>query len=270
PAEGFPAVYRDDPEMALRGMARDWTREIWSDAPGTDILIDVFNYQYSEDDSFNRRVEDTIRRHVERITNESDFDVVPPELEDGPRLRLRELPTLWAVRGLTPQGAARALERSVWSFPSLTFLTAPRSVTIPNWLFMVEGFLRDDDRKIRGAILRVLEEDDMREWIERMVGANPEFAGWPLDRAVQEVLDSLRIETLQLGNGNYVSNVIMHSPTRDVKEWRRWVAFLRSRRYRSFSIGTGRVRRALPCPGCKSVGHPSHLCPFPLTRGWNG
>ncbi|RDX40098.1 hypothetical protein OH76DRAFT_1366712 [Lentinus brumalis] len=270
PDGGFPTVYRDDPETSLRGMARDWTREIWSDAPGTDVLLDVFNYQYSEDDAFNRRVEDTIRGHVERITGESVFDVVPPELEEGPRPRTRELPTLWAIRGLTPQGTARLLERGVWSFPSLTLLIYPRSVTIPSWLFMVEGFLRDDDAKIRAAIMRVLEEDEMRAWIVRMVGASPEFAGWPIERAVQEVMDSLRIETLQLGNGNYISNVIMHSPTRDVREWRRWVAHLRSRRYRSFSIGTGRVRRAIPCPGCKSVGHPSHLCPFPATRGWNG
>ncbi len=270
PNGGFPTVYRDDPETALRGMARDWTREIWSDAPGTDVLLDVFNYQYSEDDSFNRRVEDTIRGHIERITGESVFDVVPPEIEEGPRPRARELPTLWAIRGLSLQGTARALERGVWSFPSLTLLTYPRSVTIPSWLFMVEGFLRDDDTKIRAAIMRVLEEDDMRDWIVRMVGSNPEFAGWPLERAVRELMDSLRIETLQLGNGNYISNVIMHSPTRDVREWRRWVAHLRSRRYRSFSIGTGRVRRVTPCPGCKSVGHPSHLCPFPATRGWNG
>ncbi len=270
PEGGFPTVHRDDPEMALRGMARDWTREIWSDAPGTVVLVEVFNYQYSEDDTFNRRVEDAIRRHVERITGDEDFDVVPPEPEDGARTRQRELPTLWAVRGLSQRGAARALARSAWSFPSLSFLTFPRAVTIPSWLFMVEGFLRGDDQKIRVAILRVLQEDDMRTWMERMVGSNVEFAGLSLDQAVQEVLNTLTIETLQLGNGNYVSNVTMRSPTRDVREWRRWVAHLRSRRYRSFSIGTGRVRQVIPCSGCRSVSHPSHLCPFPRTRGWNG
>ncbi|TFK89513.1 hypothetical protein K466DRAFT_597736 [Polyporus arcularius HHB13444] len=221
PEGGFPMVHRSDPEMALDGMARDWTREIWSDAPGTDVLVNVFNYQYTEDDTFNRRIEDTLRRHLERITGDTDFDVVPPEPEEGPRRRTRDLPTLWAIRGLSPRGAARALARGAWSFASLSFLTSPRAVTIPSWLFMVEGFLRSDDSKIRAAILRVLDEEEMRLWIERMVSSNPDFAGLPLDQAVREVLGSLQIETLQLGNGNYVSNVMMRSPTRDPREWRR-------------------------------------------------
>ncbi|RDX45034.1 hypothetical protein OH76DRAFT_1304912, partial [Lentinus brumalis] len=270
PPGGFPAVHRDDPDSRLRGMAREWTREIWRDAPGTGVLIDVYNYQYTEDDAFNRRVADTLRTHLERITGEVDFDVVPPEPEEGLRVRNRDLPTTWAVRHLSPEGTARVTARTVWSFPSITFLTSPRAVSIPSWLFMVEGFLREDDHKVRAAVLRVLGEDDMRAWLETMVNANPDFAGWPVERAIQEIVRSLRIETLQLGNGNYVSNVLMRSPTRDVREWRRWVAHLRSRRYRSFSIGTGRVRQAVPCSGCRSVSHLSHLCPYPKTRGWNG
>ncbi|RDX52616.1 hypothetical protein OH76DRAFT_1416713 [Lentinus brumalis] len=270
PEGGFPTVHRDDPETALRGMARDWTREIWRDAPGTDVLVDVFNYQYTEDAAFNRQIADTLTHQLERITGETGFDVVPPELEEGLNLRPRDLPTMWAIRGLTPRGTARTLQRSVWSFPSISFLVSPRAVTIPSWLFMVEGFLRGDDRKIRAAILRVLGEDEMRAWLERMASANPEFEGLTTEQAVLEVVRSLRIETLQQGNGNYVSNVYMRSPTRDVREWRRWVARLRSRRYRSFAIGTGRVRAPIACSGCRSVSHPSHLCPFPLIRGWNG
>ncbi|KAI0716019.1 hypothetical protein C8T65DRAFT_694499 [Cerioporus squamosus] len=270
PEGGFPIVHRDDPETSLAGMARDWTREVWSDPPLSDVLVEVYNYQYSEEDTFNRRVADNITRHFEGITGEEGFDVVPPEPEEGLRLRARELPTMWAVRGLSPRGVARATARSVWSFPSMTFFTSPRVVSIQTWLFMVEGFLRGDDQKIRAAILRVLGEEEMMEWLERMIGANPDFAGWPLERAVQEVVSSLRVDTLQLGNGNFVSNIHMRSPTRDVREWRRWVAHLRSRRYRSFSIGTGRVRPVIPCTGCRSVAHPSHLCPFPRTRGWNG
>ncbi|KAI0690134.1 hypothetical protein C8T65DRAFT_588170 [Cerioporus squamosus] len=270
PNGGFPTVHRDDPESFLQGMAREWTREIWSDPPNSDVLVEVYNYHYSEEDSHNRRIADGLHRHLEQISGESDFDVVPPELEEGLRARTRDLPSVWAIRGLTQRGVARATARGAWSFPSLSFLVFPRAAVIPSWLFMLEGFLSNDEFKIRAAILRVLSEEEMAAWLERMVSSNPEFARWPLERAIRVIVRSLRVETLQLSNGNYVTNIFMRSPTRDVREWRRWVTELRTRRYRSFAIGTGRVRHITACAGCRGVSHPTHLCPFPRVRGWNG
>ncbi|TFK80200.1 hypothetical protein K466DRAFT_605538 [Polyporus arcularius HHB13444] len=190
PEGGFPVIHRDDPEAGLRGMATDWIREMWTDPPNSVVLVDVFNYRYSEDDAYNRRVEENLRRAFEFISDESGFDVVPPEPEDGARTRARNLPTLWAIRGLTPDGVARALERRTWSFPSISFHTSPRSTPIPRWIMMLEGFLNDNERNIRAAILRVLEEPDMRRWLERMVSSNPDFTGWQVDRAVCAVMQT--------------------------------------------------------------------------------
>ncbi|TFK79427.1 hypothetical protein K466DRAFT_570239 [Polyporus arcularius HHB13444] len=270
PAGGFPTIHRDDPEARLRGVATEWIREIWSDPPRSVVLVDIYNYRYTEEDAFNRRVEERVRRAMEFIAGESGFDVVPPEPEEGIQVRARDLPTIWAVRGLSPEGVSRALARRTWSFPFLTFHTAPRSTAMTHWVMQLEGFLTGDERNIRTAILRVLAEDEMQLWIQRMVYANPDFAGISVERAVASVIASLRLETLQLGNGNYVTNVFIQPPTRDLREWRRWVAALRVRRYRSFANGTGRVRPIVECGGCRSVSHPAHLCPFPRTRGWNG
>ncbi|KAI0688079.1 hypothetical protein C8T65DRAFT_746800 [Cerioporus squamosus] len=267
PDGGFPTIHRDDVD---RGMARDWTCEVWRDPPYSSVLIEVFNYRYSKEDAFNMRVEGSVRCQFKLISGKVDFDVVPPELLEGLHLRNRDLPTIWAVRRLTPRGVARVLARSAWSFPSISFLFFLCSATIPTWLFMLEGLLPGDEARIRAAIMRVLREPQMRTWIEQMVSANPEFAAWSLEDAMGEVLGSLRVETLQLGNGNYVANAWMCSPTRDVKEWRRWVAELRSRHYRTFAIGTGRVRAIIACSRCRSVSHPQHLCPFLRIRGWNG
>lgn len=73
-----------------------------------------------------------------------------------------------------------------------------------------------------------------------------------------------------MGNGNYLVNIFIRSPTRNIREWRRWVTDLRSRRYRTFANGTGRVRYIAQCGGCHSVSHPPHLCPYPRLLGWNG
>ncbi|TFK94550.1 hypothetical protein K466DRAFT_593394 [Polyporus arcularius HHB13444] len=270
PAGGFPIVHRDDPERAIRGMAIEWMREVWSDPPNTDSLVHVYNYRFSDDDSLNRRIAESLRSAFELITGETDFDVVPPEPEEGASRRLRDMPATWVVRGLSPRGTAVAIRRQVWSFREISFIASPRSSTSQTWLFALEGFLVGNPTKIRAAVLRVLQEADMQRWMADMVSANPAYAGWPSEQAIDDILQSLRIDMVQLENGGYVANVHMNPPTRNLREWRRWVSDLRSRRYRSFAIGTGRVRYIATCLGCGSVAHPSHLCPFPRLSGWNG
>ncbi len=270
PSGGFPSIHRDDPESAVRGMALEWMREIWSDAPNSDVLVHVYNYRFTDNDTLNRRVAEALRWVFEVITGESGFDVVPPEPEEGLRQRQRDLPCIWAIRGLTPRGTAAATDRGTWSFEAISFIASPRSTTMQSWLFTLEGFLEGNEQKIRNAVLRVLTKEPMQQWIADMISANPSFAGRSTEQAMEEILDSLRVEVMQLGNGSYVANVHLRSPTRSLREWRRWVSELRSRRYRTFAIGTGRVRYVAPCSGCSSVAHPAHLCPFPRLRGWNG
>ncbi len=270
PPGGFPNIHRDDPEAALRGLALDWMREIWSDAPNSDVLVQVYNYKYSEDDALNRRIAEALRWAFETMTGETDFDVVPPELEDGARRMLRDLPSIWVVRGLSPMATLTAIETGTWSYERISFTALPRTAGMQSWLFTLEGFLEGNADKIRQAILRVLQEDTMASWIADMLATNPSFDGWSPRRAMSEFLSTLRVEVLQLGNGNYIANAHIRPPTRNLREWRAWVAELRSRRYRSFAIGTGRVRPVVSCSGCTSVAHPAHLCPFPRIRGWNG
>ncbi len=270
PEGGFPAIHRDDPEALIRGMSDDWVREIWSDPPNTGVAVDVFNYRFTEDDAHNRQVADALHWAFQQITGERDFDVVPPEPDTARRLRARDTPTTWMVRGLSTRGTARALSRRTWSFKCISFFTAPRSTPIPTWLFTLEGFLRGDARKIRAAILRALGDREMAGWIMEMVESNPDFAGIPLEDAVESIHHSVRVEVLQLGNGNYIANTFIRPPTRDPRIWRQWVADLRSRRYPSFAIGTGRVRYIAQCIGCHGVSHPVHLCPYARIRGWNG
>ncbi|RDX57552.1 hypothetical protein OH76DRAFT_1493681 [Lentinus brumalis] len=270
PDGGFPTIHRDDPETALRGMAIDWMREVWSDAPNTDVIVQVYNYRYTEDDVLNGRVAEALRWAFEQLSGERGFDVVPPEPEEGSSRRQRDMPSIWVIRGLTPRATEHALRRGYWSFPRISFAALPRATAMQNWLFTLEGFLEGNADKIRAAVLRVLREEDMQTWMAEMIATNPAYAGWSLRRALEDVFDSVQVETMQLGNGTHLANVFIRPPTRSLREWRRWVAELRSRRYRSFAIGTGRVRYVSSCSGCTSVSHPTHLCPFPRIPGWNG
>ncbi|KAI0693954.1 hypothetical protein C8T65DRAFT_744567 [Cerioporus squamosus] len=185
PREGFPAVHRDDPEANLRGMAVDWVREMWSDPPNRTVYIDIYNYRYCEDDLYNRRISETLRARTTDISGEHDFDVVPPEAETASGARVRDMPTIWAIRRLSPEGVARLLSRRLWSFRSISFFTSPRSTTMPRWIFMMEGFLDGNLANIRAAVLRVLGEGEMRDWLARMIVANPEFRGRTPEEGVE-------------------------------------------------------------------------------------
>ncbi len=270
PLGGFPRVHREDPEARLQGMAVEWIQEIWSDPPNTVLLLDVFNYRYTEDDSYNRRISEGIRRRIEQVSGERNFDVVPPEADTRPGARARDLPTTWAIRGLSPDGVASALRRGVWSFRDITFFAFPRATQMTSWICMLEGFLDGNTSKIRAAVIRALTEPDMAAWIVEMTRLNPDFRGMTADERLQAIQDSVRVEPMQMGNGNFVVNVFVRPPTRDVREWRRWAGDLRSRRYRSFANGTGRVRYVARCSGCHGVSHLTHICPYPRLRGWNG
>ncbi|KAI0715914.1 hypothetical protein C8T65DRAFT_738349 [Cerioporus squamosus] len=201
PVGGFPAIHKDDPESNLRGMALEWMREVWSDPPHADVLVEVYNYRYTEDDAANRRIAESLRWAFEHMTGESNFDVVPPETEDTGRRRARDLPTTWAVRGLTPRGTAIAVERGTWSFQTISFFAAPRATRMQNWLFALEGFLEPNEEKIRAAVLRVLHEEELQRWMLDMVASNPALSHMSATRALEDVLESLGVDVIQLGNG---------------------------------------------------------------------
>ncbi|KAI0722297.1 hypothetical protein C8T65DRAFT_734715 [Cerioporus squamosus] len=238
PPGGFPRVHRDDPEARVRGMAVEWIEEMWTDPPKTVLFIDIYNYRYTEDDSYNRQISERLRNRCEQISGVRGFDVVPPEADSRLGARARNLPTTWAIRGLTPDGVARALHRGVWSFSDISFLAFPRATPTTSWVCMLEGFLDGDTHKIRSAILRVLMEGDMTAWIAEMTRSSPDFRGMTDEESVWAVLDSVRVEPMQMGNGNFVTNFFVRPPTRDVREWRRWADDLRSRRQEDATTGT--------------------------------
>ncbi|KAI0685500.1 hypothetical protein C8T65DRAFT_701508 [Cerioporus squamosus] len=270
PTGGFPRIHREDPEARIRGMAVEWIQEIWTDPPHSSFLLDVFNYRYTEDETYNRRISERLRNRVEQATGDSNFDVVPPEADPRLNARSRDLPTTWAIRGLSAAGVANALRRGVWSFHDISFFAFPRAAERTSWICMLEGFLDGNATKIRAAVLRALAEEDMRAWLEAMVETNTEFQGTSVADGVRAIIASVRVEPMRMGNGNFVANIFIRSPTRDIREWRRWAENLRARRYRTFANGTGRVRHTTRCSGCHGVSHPTHICPFPRLRGWNG
>ncbi|TFK92932.1 hypothetical protein K466DRAFT_562026 [Polyporus arcularius HHB13444] len=263
-------VHRDDPEALIRGTSQRWIGAVWADDPNTSVLVEVFNFQFTDNIQANRIMVETLRQVTYLITGEKQVSIVPPDLDDRNLRRLRDAPRVWAIRGLSPAGEEAMLSRFPWSFRAISFFTYKRTVTPDTWIMALDGFFDENHLAIASAIREVLEEDEHWKLLATLTRDHPELRSLPRGERVNAILDSIVIQTWRLSNQNVVANVHIRPPTYDIPKWREWAAKLRGRTYGNFINGTGIVRRISNCLGCNSVDHPAHLCTFHDLPGWKG
>lgn len=269
PFDVVPRVYKDAPEMYLRGLSAKWLASMWPDKDGVTLLTAVFNYEYTDDDVYNRLVANALKSAASWISGDSGIKAVPPEPKhEG--MRKRDAPFLWGLRGFSEEGARRMRESPIWSFKAISFFIVEKAVRPDEWVFSLAGFLDDDTKEIGRAVRAVLMENENLEEIARLTKRNPEFRGMREDHRIKLILGSVRVDTWTMSNNNTVANVYIRPPTRVTAKWDAWVGGLRALRYSNYVNGTGRVRHIAHCAGCRGTNHPTHLCPFPNMPGWNG
>ncbi len=267
PREGDPEIHLHDPEAHLRGMSDNWIQEVWSDPTGTSITLSTFNPHFTRSYGANRRTASDLRQAIARITGESGFLVIAP---DQAADNYGRGPVEWAITGLSTEAVELVLRRRVWSFKAITFFPRRRALDNPRWVLALEGFLDDDVATIHRAVRSTFERPQVRQRIEQMIRANPEYADIPTNEAFRRIMATLRVTVYTLDNDTVVANVLLRSPTQSVRVWRRWIQELRELTFDSFHTAIARVRRVSACAGCSGVDHPSHLCPFPRMLAWNG
>ncbi|RDX41983.1 hypothetical protein OH76DRAFT_1422786 [Lentinus brumalis] len=263
-------VHRDDPEALIRGTSRWWMSVLWNDPPNTSVLVEVFNFQYTESIQTNRIMAEALRRITYLIAGERNVSIVPPDLEDANTRRVRDAPRVWAIRGLTPAGEEALLSRFPWSFRAISFFAYKRTVGPDTWIMSLDGFFDENTHAIAAAVREVLEEDEQWDLLVALTRDHPELRDLPSKQRVHAILDSITVRTWRLSNMNVVASIHIRPPTHDIPKWRVWATGLRSRTYGNFVNGTGIVRRVSNCLGCNSVDHPAHLCPFHDLPGWQG
>lgn len=263
-------VHRDDPEALIRGVTRRWAEAIWSDPPHTSVLLEVFNFAFTDSIQANRIMVETLRQAAYVIAGATDVSIVPPDADVAMSRRSRDAPRVWVIRGLSPAQEAALLAGFPWSFRAISFFTYKRAVSPDSWVLALDGFFDEDVQAITSAIRDVLEEPEQWNKLIALTRDHPDLKHLPGDARASKILDSIVVKTWRLSNRNVVTNVYIKPPTRDIPKWREWAAGLRARTYGNFTNGTGIVRRISNCLGCNSVDHPAHLCPFPELQGWQG
>ncbi len=262
-------VHQSDPEEMLTGLSQEWMAKVWLDAKPV-VLLTVYNYKFTRDLEINKHIESSISALTTYITGETRFHVVPPHPEWRRNLAPRDLPFIWAIRGLSEEAAWEMIKAHVISADGVSVITHQRTITNPTLVCGLAGFLRPDVETTKEAVLDVLNSEYMRARLLELVKSSDRLRHLPLERRVQKVIDSLEVRFMATKEDGEVANVFITPPTDDIDEWRGWADEMRECQYNIFVNGTGAARKPFWCGGCRGVDHEDFDCPFPTMKGWKG
>ncbi len=263
------AVHFDDPEALLRGQSANFIRIVWW-GPKPTVVFSVYNYKYTENDEVNRHIETSVTSMTTMLTGESAFQVIPPDPERKQRLASRDLPFLWAIRGLSEAGAWEMTKVKIVTSKGVSIITHPRTLTNPRWVCSLMGFLRPDADAIRATVMGSLRSTYMLERLADLTRSSETLRHIPEARRVEYVLRSLKVKVTTTKKGAYVANLYILPPTDDMDAWREWAEELRTQRYNAFLCGAGVARPVFWCSGCRGVDHETEDCAIPKMKGWKG
>ncbi|KAI9060723.1 hypothetical protein FKP32DRAFT_1678679 [Trametes sanguinea] len=268
PEAGFEPHDFPDPEYLLRGMAPDRMQALWAEEDAGTVLLELYGPRTATPGRI-RQLTDSITAAIASITGETDFRVVPPELEWHDQVEEVDDSAIFAAVRLTPAGARTLTSQRVWSSPTVTFFAYPRLTPIPTFLCTLGGFAHDRDGDIIHTVWATFNGPRILPAILQLVQTNPAYMDRAPDEAANAVLSSLTVQVSYLDNGNIIAAVYCESPTNSLTRWREWRDLIASTPFRSLFNSTARARRPRLCDGCHSASHPTHLCPLPDLPGWN-
>ncbi|KAI0699323.1 hypothetical protein C8T65DRAFT_742613 [Cerioporus squamosus] len=211
-------VHFDDPERIVGGQSAGWQQKMWDDP--TAVIFTAYNYRYTPHGVVNRHVEGAVTTIVTHATGETNFHIVPPHPDPTRKLNVRDLPFTWGIRGLTARGAARMKSIRVALTQGVSIITYPRRLDIPRWVCGLVGFLRPDVEVIKAAVLDVLQEPEMYEWIVRMTRDSRSLRMIPTEDRADYVLGTLEVQIADLDKGDFMANVYMTPPTDEMADFR--------------------------------------------------
>ena len=70
------------------------------------------------------------------------------------------------------------------------------------------------------------------------------------------------------GKSHPAWNIYIHPPTKDALGLQRWRELIRSITFVTLSNGAGTSYRSFHCLTCRSLNHPTGMCPYPDQKGW--
>ncbi|KAF9234530.1 hypothetical protein BU15DRAFT_22859, partial [Melanogaster broomeanus] len=248
----------------------------WPQKGGPKAWVRVFKGQYEENaQEIVAKLRSTITRliHDEYLTQNL---VVSTPVADH---KLRErCPPPWhfLISGLSEACILALTTLTVCSSSEITCFFVPYEQPLPAYICTLENFSFPDSDASNTSIADV---------VQRTLLGAPEISQFlhnhlraPDASAALLSFHSIRVSSLIVteppGHRKTVWNIYCDSPPNlTLEDFFEWSALIRRLRFHSedYGVGTARVEtRQYVCVNCKSLDHPSGLCPFSRIYGWFG
>ncbi len=265
PHDGYPLICHNDTDSVVAGTDALFLASLHADMEDEPIPFRIPMVDGVPPEAMVRDIIMRVRLTLSDLTGEAEFFITPPQLSLVPG---DQVPSVWFVRGLSPQGAAILSTIPVISNPSIT-LFIYRLTATPSLVITLGGLASNVGQQIENMVWTTFTHPHVRAVITDLLEANPIFAGIPSNMGVNFVLETLEVRVTVLDNGAIVVNVYLQSPGAEPEGW----CYLRASVARMpFVDGFNAlaVVRAYRCDVCTGDDHPMHACRFPTLSGWRG
>ncbi len=268
----MPAIYDASPYAPLRHMDPDLV-DAWEDCSGGKLFAHPFDGEACSRDL--DRVKFKIFSAVIEITKSQSAGVSPPRPSQA-AIGAGCTPTCFLIYNLTEDERRLLLERSVWSSNNITFHVTSFYPTCPDFLFSIKGFGTTHTDDVCQIVHSVWHDDATGSFLNSIIEDFPQGERADANQAISRFIASMWVTFLPVKkSGNILAphfNVYANcSPILRQDVWIRLRDYLAGRVYASSMLGNGTTEIApYNCGICRSVDHPTGLCPFPNIKGWNG
>lgn len=265
PPEGFPVIYRADPDGIFAGLTQARAVALREEHA---LIATVHNLPLLTRNEI-RPVVAAVASVVRQVSGDLNTLVVAPVRDWSAANTRRVNPGAFGIIGLTVEGALRVLARSSWSTQAIT-IHVDRAVIAPSrFMFVIGEFEHDHNGSILKTVFGVFSGPIVFPLITHYVRTHPDYLAVHEEVAARAILASLEVRVSTLEDGSIQAAVYCDPPTLVPSRWSEWRGRVASLPFIDPLNETGVVSRIPPCVACHGEDHSFRLCPFQNVPGWN-
>ncbi|PBK78781.1 hypothetical protein ARMSODRAFT_1011319 [Armillaria solidipes] len=190
----------------------------------------------------------------------------PAETPFGPHAP----PFFFIVSSLPLSVCEQLVDRVFWQLPLVTFFAIPYNPVITSFIVTLDHFAADDNPNEAVEIKTIVQlaMQNSPAVMTFLTHHRDTLANLSLAGAITHIANRLEVHALNIaapgGQLRTVFNVYAPSPTNDPTLHAQWVSTIASLNFLSTAYGAGHpLKSTFACNKCKSIDHPTGLCPFP-------
>lgn len=272
PPSGFPIPQLGD---SMTRRLDPLLRTAWAGKPDPKAWVRAWRAKFEPDaEATYSKLKNLIHKVVGRDAATS-LVISTPQEDDSFTLERYPPPWHFLISGLSQSAMDFLVSMQVISTAELTVFILPFIQPVPTYLCTLENFTLPDSPEsnttVAGIVKRALSSHDVFTEYVRSEDPNPDTLATVINSIY---VTSLRIATTT-SRKQTLWNVYCSRPPSflNIDKYFIWQCLIRTARFRSEDYGMGAVRvgdKQFKCLGCKSLDHPTGLCPFPSLPGWMG